>query len=98
MRALDPAIDLPRRPVSASWMLGLLTPPDVRRNFMRPPASRYCTFLAAVLPRNPICPLTQRRLASRPMGMYEYRVTRRGRAPAGHADRAGQGRGHSERI
>src|SRR3954453_14269734 len=35
-RALASAIGLPRRPTSASWMLGLLMPADVRRSFMLP--------------------------------------------------------------
>src|SRR4029453_4316939 len=37
MRALDSAIGFPRRPTSASSMLGLLMPEEVRRSFMRPP-------------------------------------------------------------
>src|SRR5262249_27475334 len=37
MRALDSAIGFPRRPTSASSMLGFLMPPEVRRNFMLPP-------------------------------------------------------------
>src|SRR6185503_7313843 len=37
MRALDSAAGFPSRPTSASSMLGLLMPEEVRRNFMRPP-------------------------------------------------------------
>src|SRR6266498_1403743 len=37
MRALDSAIGFPSRPTSASSMLGLLMPEEVRRSFMRPP-------------------------------------------------------------
>src|SRR5262249_36848814 len=37
MRALASAIGFPRRPTSASSMLALLTPEEVRRSFMRPP-------------------------------------------------------------
>src|SRR3954447_23656797 len=37
MRALDSAIGFPRRPTSASSMLGLLMPEEVRRTFIRPP-------------------------------------------------------------
>src|SRR5829696_9653774 len=36
-RALASLIGLPRRSTSALWMLGFLTPADVRRSFMRPP-------------------------------------------------------------
>ena len=36
-RALDSAIGLPSRSTSASWMLVLLMPPEVRRNLMLPP-------------------------------------------------------------
>src|SRR4051794_33873547 len=35
-RALDSAIGLPRRSTSALWMLGFLTPADVRRYLMLP--------------------------------------------------------------
>src|SRR6266700_1231407 len=37
MRALDSAIGFPSRPTSASSMLGLLMPEEVRRSFMLPP-------------------------------------------------------------
>src|SRR4051795_10361909 len=36
-RALALLIGLPRRSTSALWMLGFLTPADVRRSFMQPP-------------------------------------------------------------
>src|SRR5579875_1429650 len=35
-RAFDSAIGLPSRVVSASWMLGFLTPAEVRRSFIGP--------------------------------------------------------------
>src|SRR4051794_6798267 len=34
--ALDSAIGLPSRPMSASWMLGFVTPPDVSSNLIIP--------------------------------------------------------------
>jgi hypothetical protein len=37
--ALESAIGLPRRSTSAWWMLGFLTPPDVRRSFKTLPKS-----------------------------------------------------------
>jgi hypothetical protein len=37
-RALDSAIGLPRRSTSASWMLALVMPAEVRRNLMGAPS------------------------------------------------------------
>ena len=40
--ALESPIGLPSSSTNAAWMLGLVTPPDVRRSFTLPPESRTC--------------------------------------------------------
>jgi hypothetical protein len=40
-RAWESAIGLPRRSTRASWMLGFVTPPDVRRSFTVSPDSKW---------------------------------------------------------